>query len=116
MRAIILFLALFTTHAMANEVQVVNVTYAKTTSDEYTFHVTLRHNDTGWDHYADAWQILDENKHVLATRILYHPHENEQPFTRSLSAVKIPEGTKILYVRGHDKVHGDGELYKVDFK
>jgi hypothetical protein len=31
---------------------------------------------------------------------------NEQPFTRSLSGVKIPEGTKSVRVIAKDTVHG----------
>jgi len=81
----------------------------------YRFSVTLRHADTGWDHYADRWQVLGPGGKVLGTRVLAHPHVNEQPFTRSLSGVKIPAGVKRVQVRAHDKVHGDGKkLFPVD--
>ncbi len=81
----------------------------------WVFHVTLKHNDTGWDHYADAWQVVDEDGKVLAKRVLYHPHEHEQPFTRSLSGVKLPENA-IIYVEAHDKVHGwSKDRVKIDF-
>ena len=63
--------------------------------------VTLKHGDTGWDHYADAWEILDANGTVLATRTLHHPHVNEQPFTRSLGPVTLPDGTREVFVRAH---------------
>jgi len=33
---------------------------------------------------------------------------NEQPFTRSLSGVKLPAGIKQVVIRGHDSVHGFG--------
>lgn len=56
----------------------------------WTFSVTLRHGDTGWDDYADGWRILAPDGKVLGTRVLAHPHETEQPFTRSLSGVAIP--------------------------
>lgn len=46
--------------------------------------VTLRHADTGWDHYADAWEVLAPDGSSLGIRELAHPHVNEQPFTRSL--------------------------------
>jgi hypothetical protein len=45
---------------------------------------------------------------VLGTRTLYHPHVEEQPFTRSLSGVKIPAGIDKVTVRAHDSVHGYG--------
>ena len=27
----------------------------------WTISVTLSHADTGWEHYADGWRVLDEN-------------------------------------------------------
>ena len=72
------------------------------------FSVTVHHADAGWDHYANKWDILAPDGRVLATRELLHPHDNEQPFTRSLSGVTIPEGVDEVVVRAHDSVHGYG--------
>ena len=72
----------------------------------WTVSVTLQHADTGWDHYADGWRIVTADGKVLGHRTLYHPHENEQPFTRSLSGIKIPVGVNTVFVEAHDKVHG----------
>jgi hypothetical protein len=60
--------------------------------NDCTFNVTVRHDDKGWDHYANQWEILTPDRKLIAKRVLYHPHVNEQPFTRSLSGVKIPPG------------------------
>ena len=76
------------------------------TDGQWQPSVTLRHADTGWEHYADAWRVVAEDGTVLGTRTLYHPHENEQPFTRSLGGVSIPSGARIVYVEAHDSVHG----------
>jgi hypothetical protein len=65
----------------------------------WRFAVTLAHGDTGWDHYADMWEVLDANGTVLATRVLHHPHVEEQPFTRSLGPVMLPDGTREVFVR-----------------
>ena len=52
---------------------------------------------------------------IIATRTLHHPHVDEQPFSRSLSGVKIPDAVKQVVVRGHDSVHGyGGEEQRVD--
>jgi hypothetical protein len=56
------------------------------------FVVTVRHADEGWNHYANAWQVLAPDGAVLATRVLRHPHVGEQPFTRALAGVKVPPG------------------------
>jgi hypothetical protein len=92
----------------AGEADVIDVRASRSASDTYTFHVTVQHADTGWDHYADRWDILGPDGAVLATRVLLHPHVAEQPFTRSLSGVRIPPGTRTVTVRAHDKVHGWG--------
>lgn len=80
----------------------------------WTANVTVRHGDTGWDHYADAWRIVDPDNKVIGTRTLYHPHESEQPFTRSLSGVAIPSSISAVEVQAHDKVHGWGAGVRVD--
>ncbi|MEI4262570.1 hypothetical protein [Roseovarius sp. D0-M9] len=77
------------------------VEQAKAIRDEmgWKFSVTIRHGDTGWEHYADAWEVLAEDGTVLATRPLRHPHVDEQPFTRSLHQVMLPDGTRRVYIR-----------------
>ncbi|MBF9035429.1 hypothetical protein HKCCE2091_14375 [Rhodobacterales bacterium HKCCE2091] len=60
--------------------------------------VTLRHADTGWDHYADAWEVLDAEGNSLGLRELAHPHVDEQPFTRSLAA-DLPAGEVLIRAR-----------------
>lgn len=71
--------------------------------------VTVRHDDEGWDHYADAWQIVDPaSEEVLAERELLHPHVNEQPFTRSLFDVALPDGIDRILARARCNVHGFG--------
>jgi len=72
------------------------------------FSVTIRHADEGWDHYADHWQVLTESGEILATRVLRHPHVNEQPFTRNLPGVKVPGEIRRVRIRAHDSVHEDG--------
>ena len=57
-----------------------NVTCQSDSTCQFT--VTLRHADKGWDHYADRWEVLSLEGEVLGTRILYHPHVNEQPLIR----------------------------------
>jgi len=68
--------------------------------------VELRHQDSGWEHYADAWRLVTASGTVLATRVLRHPHVDEQPFTRSLAGVEIPNDIKVIFIEAHDKVHG----------
>lgn len=76
--------------------------------DRWTFRVTVRHADEGWDHYADAWRVVGPDGTVYGTRELLHPHVDEQPFTRSLSGVAIPEDVAAVTVEARDSVHGWG--------
>lgn len=92
----------------AGEADITNVRAQKSSSGTFRFDVTVQHADTGWGHYADMWEVFDPSGKVLGTRVLHHPHVEEQPFTRSLSGVNIPKGVKQVTVRAHDKVHGWG--------
>ena len=110
MRALVsgIFISLLATQVLAGEADVVNVDVTPQTQGAFRFDVTVRHSDEGWDHYADAWEVLSEDGKVLAVRTLAHPHVSEQPFTRSLSGVQIPEGMSRVVVRAKDSVHGYG--------
>ena len=92
----------------AGEADVVDAKVRSMKARTYRFEVTVQHADTGWDHYADQWEVVAPNGAVLGRRVLYHPHVDEQPFTRSLSGVKIPAGIKTITIRAHDSVHGHG--------
>ncbi|MDH5423219.1 MAG: hypothetical protein OEY55_15570 [Acidimicrobiia bacterium] len=72
----------------------------------YTFTVTVASADEGWAKYADEWTVQAEDGTVLGTRTLLHPHDDEQPFTRSLTGVQIPEGYSTVVVAARDSVDG----------
>lgn len=88
----------------------------------WTFHVTVRHPDTGWEDYADGWDVVLPDGTVLKsgaddpfTRLLLHPHETEQPFTRSQGGLIIPDDVTSVTVRAHDLVDGfGGQVVVVD--
>ena len=94
-----------------------DVIYVKAVLDDqiWTFHVTVSHPDTGWDDYVNGWDVITPDGIVIKanesdpfTRLLLHPHETEQPFTRSQSGIIIPEGISQVHVRAHDLVDGYG--------
>ncbi|MEJ2143401.1 MAG: hypothetical protein P8Y24_13835 [Gammaproteobacteria bacterium] len=101
----LVFTVLVTGQVFAGEVEIVHTRFEKESAGSWHVSTTLKHADSGWSHYADAWRVVDENGKELGTRTLFHPHENEQPFTRS-DTVQIPDGITIVYVEAHDKVHG----------
>jgi len=97
---------LFVAPAHAGEADVVAVEI--TGSNPYTFRVTVRHGDEGWDHYADRFVVLAPDGTELGVRVLAHPHEHEQPFTRSLGGVSVPAGITQVTVAARDSQHGMG--------
>ena len=92
--------------AMAGEADVIDVRVSGS-GTKFSFSVTVRHKDEGWDHYADKWEVVGEDGTIYGTRILAHPHVDEQPFTRQGRA-EVPLGIKSVIVRAHDSVHGYG--------
>ena len=87
---------------------VIEAVEARASGDAWAFSVTLRHGDTGWDDYADGWRVVLEDGTELGYRELLHPHETEQPFTRSLGGVRIPQGTDQVFVEARTNVDGWG--------
>lgn len=99
------WMMLGTLPGQANDVEIVDAK-ARKSGATWTFSVTLRHEDTGWDHYADLWQVFTPEGDLLGERVLLHPHVEEQPFTRSLSGVAIPDGVSEVVIKARDSVHG----------
>jgi hypothetical protein len=94
---------------------IVHVRAIGASDGRWTFQVTVQHPDTGWEDYADGWDVVIPDGTVLKsspgdsfTRLLAHPHVDEQPFTRSQSGILIPEGVTLVRVRAHDLVDGFG--------
>ena len=94
---------------------VLHVRAVEAADGSWTFHVTVEHPDTGWGDYADGWDVLTPDGVLLKpdpdspfTRLLVHPHVDEQPFTRSQSGIVIPAGVTQVRVRAHDLVDGFG--------
>lgn len=106
---------LYATVALASPPQIVKVSVNKQSNGFYHFLVTLKHEDTGWEHYADAWSVVFDDKEI-GERVLYHPHENEQPFTRGLGDVQIPAGVTTVYIRAKCNKGDYSELFPVEIQ
>ncbi len=101
----------------AGEADVVGAKATPEAGGTWRFDVTVRHADEGWSHYADRFEVRSPDGAVLGTRVLLHPHDTEQPFTRSLTGVEIPAGMSAVEIRAHDSVHGfGGETMQVELE
>ena len=103
-----LFLFLIAINLYANKPIILD---AKLTCNKVcNINVTIKHNDSSWKHYVNKYEIYAKNNKI-ATRILYHPHIHEQPFTRSKSGFQIPKNTTSITIKAYDLVDG----YSNDF-
>lgn len=103
--------------AFAGEADVISAEAKRQSDGSYTVSATIRHGDEGWGHYADRFDVLTPDGTVIGKRVLAHPHVEEQPFTRSLSGVSVPDGVGKIRVRANDKVHGlGGKEVPIDLK
>ena len=113
---LLLSLVLYIIITTASDVQLLTAAIIHQSQDEYLVSIKLQHEDTGWDHYADEWRIVDQQGTVLGTRVLLHPHVQEQLFTRALSNVKLDDKHTKIYIEAHDKQHGWAkEKLEIDF-
>ncbi len=101
-------LALLSSAAYANHAEIIEVKIKSIGNNQYRIDTTIKHADTGWKHYANAWLVFDEEGNKLGERILHHPHVNEQPFTRSLR-LTIAKRVKTIIIKAQDSVHGLNE-------
>lgn len=108
MRKTLLALIITAGPVLAEPPEVVDAGFEKT-GESWRVSVTLKHPDTGWDHYADGWEVLDAAGNRLGFRALAHPHVEEQPFTRSLNGVMLPEG-EAVFIRARCSVDGWAEV------
>jgi len=98
--------------AAADAPKVLDATVEVQANGLYAFSVTVVHAEDGWSHYVDRWEVVDDSGKVLGSRTLYHPHEKNVPFTRSLANVAAPIGARQVTIRAHCSVdgYGDSEL------
>lgn len=97
---------LLTGMAWADSPQVVTSSATRDADGSWTISVSIQHPDTGWDHFANGWQVLTPDGAIIGYRELAHPHVDEQPFTRSLSGVKIPANVGAVLIRPHCTMDG----------
>ncbi len=83
---------------------VLGATFTQTAADTYTVSATVRHDDMGWDDYADAFEVRGERVEN-GLRELLHPHVEEQPFTRSQTGV---EASGEVWLEAKTNVTGSG--------
>jgi hypothetical protein len=81
---------------------------AEQTNLGWTFNATVSSPYDSADRYADAWRIVGPDGTVYGTRELAHDHSSEQPFTRTIQAIEIPDDVQVITIEGRDQDNGWG--------
>jgi hypothetical protein len=100
MRALfIFFIFAFAGTCIAGDAEIVKVKIEVTSAQKYNFTVTIKHADTGWEHFANAFRVYSPEGELIGERVLHHPHVKEQPFTRTLLGVSVPSGLSEVVIK-----------------
>ena len=117
MKKLILLSLLFSAAAYAQPPLILKAEANLKTNQLFDIAVTIRHPDSGWDHYANEWIVLGDDGKEIAKRTLYHPHVNEQPFTRYVRDVVIPaDVNKVTITAKCNKGHESQPYTLIDKK
>ncbi len=76
--------------------------------DSWSLDATISSPYDTPERYADAFRAVGPDGTVLGVRELTHDHANEQPFTRTLTNLVIPAGTRQVTVEARDLQFGWG--------
>ncbi|MCX7889846.1 MAG: hypothetical protein N2422_08995 [Rhodobacteraceae bacterium] len=83
----------------------------------WTIRVTLRHHDSGWDHFASGWSISLPDGETIATDDIPGPHVGQMEFAVVMKGVDVPAGTAYVLVRARCNLVGwSAEATRVDLR
>lgn len=86
-----------------------DVVSAEVAEDGSSVAVTVSSPYDSPDRYADAIRVRSaDGAEVYGERALTHDHAAEQPFTRSITDLEVPDGVREAVVEGRDQVSGWG--------
>lgn len=87
---------------------VVGVKVRAQAGGKFDFDVTVSSPYDSPRRYADAFRVTGRDGQVYGERTLWHDHAGEQPFTRDLYGVTIPQGVRTVAVQARDQNYGYG--------
>ena len=109
---VVVALAVLTSPAQSQSEQrfpdVIAVKVKVAAPDVFDFDVTVSSPYDTPSRYADGFRVSTLEGKVLGERKLLHDHQTEQPFTRDLYSVKIPDGIAKVVVQARDQKYGYG--------
>ena len=83
--------------------------------NSFDFDVTVSSPYDTAQRYSDAFRAMSRDGEVFGERKLLHDHAGEQPFTRDLYGVMVPEGVRKVVIQARDQKYGyGGKAVEVD--
>jgi len=81
----------------------------------FDFDVTVTSPYDTAQRYADAFRATGKDGEIFGERKLLHDHAGEQPFTRDLYGVVVPDGVRKVLIQAKDQKYGyGGKTVEVD--
>ncbi len=77
-------------------------------ANTFEFDVTVSSPYDTPRRYADGIRAMAKDGAVLGQRKLFHDHASEQPFTRTLRVVLIPDAVRVVVIQARDSKYGFG--------
>lgn len=96
-------------YAEQSNPRIADVKVKRDSSDQpgiYHVKVTIEHEDTGWDDYVDAWEIVGSDGSVLGVRPFFEPELDRGRTVTALAGVVISKDVKTVTIRTRKHPHG----------
>ena len=87
---------------------VVSVKVQARAGNHFDFDVTISSPYDTPQRYADGFRVMTTGGQIYGERKLLHDHADEQPLTRDLYGVSIPERVRAVVVQARDQKFGYG--------
>ncbi|QSB05615.1 hypothetical protein [Natronoglycomyces albus] len=89
--------------------------YVERSGGTYLFTVTVSSEYDSTDRWADAIRVRSASGEEYGVRELGRHHADEQPFTRQITDVEVPDDVTVVIVEGRDSKNGwGGQSVEVD--
>lgn len=97
--------------------RIADVQVKRDSSDQpgiYHIKVVIEHEDSGWEDYVEAWEVIGSDGQVLGVRPFFEPELDQPKTVSALSGVVIPEDVKKVTIRARKHPQGyQGEPVEV---
>lgn len=106
MRSLIALLTLLWSFPAGADAPVIAAADAQLDGGRWTVTVTLKHRDSGWDHFATGLAVLAPDGSRIGSLDLTRPNVGKSRFTARITGLKVPPGTEFVLIRSRCSLVG----------